>query len=386
MKDEGKGLTDYALLFTAGTWAGLHAGAGQEITYALAAISFLAAVATGMIPAASGRKTGSWPGPGAVPHILRLSFFLTGLYSATVCRLSGGFPSDAESHWFLQKAAENSVQALKETILSVPFRDMESNAMILALVTGDKSRLSDGICESFRISGASHILALSGMHLGVVYIVLTRVFSILGNTPKAGWLRSAMIVSVSGYYTMMTGAGASIMRAFLFITLNETAKCTGRARPPMNIFSASLMTQAMLTPQELESVGFQLSYLAMAGIYLLYPRMKEWYKGPGTDGKASVPVRWTVRARPVKRLWDAAALSVSCQAFTAPAVWYYFGTFPPYFLITNLIAVPLSTAAINLSIPVIILSHLGICPEILVRADDLVICAMCRSLEIISGL
>ena len=107
---------------------------------------------------------------------------------------------------------------------------------------------------------------------------------------------------------------------------------------------------------------------------------------PGTDGKASVPVRWTVRARPVKRLWDAAALSVSCQAFTAPAVWYYFGTFPPYFLITNLIAVPLSTAAINLSIPVIILSHLGICPEILVRADDLVICAMCRSLEIISGL
>ena len=56
MKDEGKGLTDYALLFTAGTWAGLHAGAGQEITYALAAISFLAAVATGMIPAASGRK------------------------------------------------------------------------------------------------------------------------------------------------------------------------------------------------------------------------------------------------------------------------------------------------------------------------------------------
>ena len=146
------------------------------------------------------------------------------------------------------------------------------------------------------------------------------------------------------------------------------------------------MTQAMLTPQELESVGFQLSYLAMAGIYLLYPRMKEWYKGPGTDGKASVPVRWTVRARPVKRLWDAAALSVSCQVFTAPAVWYYFGTFPPYFLITNLIAVPLSTAAINLSIPVIILSHLGICPEILVRADDLVICAMCRSLEIISGL
>lgn len=95
---------------------------------------------------------------------------------------------------------------------------------------------------------------------------------------------------------------------------------------------------------------------------------------------------WIARARPMKRIWDMAAMSISCQIFTAPAAWYYFGTFPPYFLITNLIAVPLSTAAINLSIPLLILQPLGLCPGILVEADNAVIQAMCRSLEIISGL
>ena len=195
-----------------------------------------------------------------------------------------------------------------------------------------------------------------------------------------------MTIAVAGFYTMMTGAGASIVRAFLFITLNETARCTGRKRLPMNVFSAALIIQAALSPEVLGSVSFQLSYLAMAGIYILYPKMQKWYKEPQAKKTGNPLWRQINNARPMKRLWDMAAMSISCQIFTAPAAWYYFGTFPPYFLITNLIAVPLSTAAINLSIPVIILWPLGLCPDILIEADNAVIRAMCKSLEIISGL
>lgn len=388
MKGEGKELTDFALLFTAGAAAGLFRAPEYGQAHAAAVISFFASVSLALYPALILKKTnhGEIRNDILVPYMLRAAFFCTGLYCACISALSEGFTGDAGGQWFLQTAADRSASRLKAIIGSIPFRDRESNALILALITGDKTELPTQISTSFRISGASHILALSGMHLGVVYIILSRVFSVIGNSPAATRARSAMAIAVAGFYTMMTGAGASIVRAFLFITLNETARCTGRKRLPMNVFSAALIIQAALSPEVLGSVSFQLSYLAMAGIYILYPKMQKWYKEPQAKKTGNPLWRHINNARPMKRLWDMAAMSISCQIFTAPAAWYYFGTFPPYFLITNLIAVPLSTAAINLSIPVIILWPLGLCPDILIEADNAVIRAMCKSLEIISGL
>lgn len=71
----------------------------------------------------------------------------------------------------------------------------------------------------------------------------------------------------------------------------------------------------------------------------------------------------------MKRLWDAAALTIACQAFTAPAAWLHFGTFPEYFIITNLLAVPLSNFIMITSVGVIALSALGICPSFLIDLD-----------------
>ena len=367
MKGEGKELTDFALMFTAGAAAGLYICSGNRPAYPAACISFFASVALALYSAMTFKRTGNPDSRNtAMPcrPFLVAAFFFSGIYCASIASLNAGCGVPDGGEWFLRDAAQASLLHLKTAIESIPFRDRDSNALILALITGDRSGLPPQVSSSFRISGASHILALSGMHLGVVYIILTRMFAVLGNSPSAVRIRSAMTVAAAGFYTMMTGAGASILRAFLFITLNETARCTGRKRLPMNIFSAALMTQAALSPHVLESVSFQLSYLAMAGLYLLYPVMRGWYRETA----------------------PASAMSISCQIFTAPAAWYYFGTFPPYFLITNLIAVPLSTAAINLSIPLLILQPLGLCPGILVEADNAVIQAMCRSLEIISGL
>ncbi len=389
MKGEGKELTDFALMFTAGAAAGLYICSGNRPAYPAACISFFASVALALYSAMTFKRTGNPDSRNtAMPcrPFLVAAFFFSGIYCASIASLNAGCRAPDGGQWFLRDAAQASLLHLKTAIESIPFRDRDSNALILALITGDRSGLPPQVSSSFRISGASHILALSGMHLGVVYIILTRMFAVLGNSPSAVRIRSAMTVAAAGFYTMMTGAGASILRAFLFITLNETARCTGRKRLPMNIFSAALMTQAALSPHVLESVSFQLSYLAMAGLYLLYPVMRGWYRETAPARTGGTVSMWIARARPMKRIWDMAAMSISCQIFTAPAAWYYFGTFPPYFLITNLIAVPLSTAAINLSIPLLILQPLGLCPGILVEADNAVIQAMCRSLEIISGL
>ncbi len=249
-------------------------------------------------------------------------------------------------------------ESFKEMIDSIPYPEKDCNGLIKAFITGDKTDVPPEISRAFRDSGASHILALSGMHLGVLYGVLLKITAVSGNSPAAKKWKSVTIMTVSAYYTIMTGAAASLVRALLFIMLNETAKILGRETRPMNVFLAALTVQLAFAPENISSAGFQLSYLAMAGIYILYPRMKAWF--PASPGGR----RW-----PMKRIWDAAALTISCQIFTAPAAWLHFGTFPEYFIITNLLAVPLSTFIMLTASGIIVLWSIGICPEWLILAN-----------------
>lgn len=271
--------------------------------------------------------------------------------------------------------AEGCAAAIKDSIDSIGFDNNECNALVKALMTGDRSSLTPQVKENFRKSGASHILALSGMHLGIIYLLMGRILGILGNSIVARRIRSGIVIGVAGFYTLMTGAGDSLVRAFLFILIAQICSMTGRKSVGMRTLCAALMLQLIFDPLAVSSVGFQLSYLAMSGIYILFPVMEKWYP-EGRKGKAA----------PLRKIWSLAALSISCQVFTAPLVWVYFRSFPVYFLITNLIAMPLTTIVMMLSIACTALTGLGICPGFLVRADEAVIETLMFSLEVIAGL
>ena len=164
----------------------------------------------------------------------------------------------------------------------------------------------------------------------------------------------------------------------------------GRQTRPMEVFFIALTLQLAIAPENIGSAGFQMSYLAMAGIYLLYPEMKRWFPGKDTDtGQDMTDKRSKGRrtpGNPMKRLWDAAALTISCQLFTAPAAWMHFGTFPEYFIITNLLCVPLSTFVMLTAAAVILLSYAGLCPDILIEANAASIRLMTDILTTISSL
>ena len=103
----------------------------------------------------------------------------------------------------------------------INFKDPDTNAIMKALIIGDRSDIPAHITESFRSSGASHILALSGLHLGMIHFIFSKILSLAGNSQKAQLLRSGLIIIICGLYTIATGAGASIVRAYLFIILGE---------------------------------------------------------------------------------------------------------------------------------------------------------------------
>lgn len=367
---EAKDTAGIALFFMAGTAVGEWLVSGPvppEHRHILASASIMllasAAIAAGLTKTAGPRRTVS---------VLSL-FALAGLLCRVSVSIHGGISVFQGS--LPAEALASMSGKFKDLIDSVPYRDSDSAAIIKALISGDRSDVAPHIRDAFRDSGASHILALSGMHLGIIYAILLKMFSVFGNTPAARKARSLSIIAISAWYTAVTGAASSLVRALLFITLSETARLAGRETRPMNIFFVALTIQLAVSPGNITSAGFQLSYLAMAGIYILYPKMKSWFPGPdsGTmrvqgpnQEQAPVP---SGRRGPMKRLWDAAALTIACQAFTAPAAWLHFGTFPEYFIITNLLAVPLSNFIMITSVGVIALSVLGICPSFLIDLD-----------------
>ena len=266
---------------------------------------------------------------------------------------------------------------IQSAIESIPFNSEQTGALIKALLTGDRASLSPHIRQIFRASGASHILALSGLHLGIIYGILVKSFSIFGNSQTMKALRAFIIICICGFYTMMTGAGDSLIRAFLFIILGEITKLTGRYHGLGQILLTSLIVQLTLFPKAVFSVGFQLSYAAMAGIAFIYP----WLKGFWPEDKEAY---WL--GKPIKWIWNSSALSISCQLTTGPLAYLYFGSIPMNFILTNLLALPLAGLVIPASLATLGFSLLGHCPSIIISYTEFLVSALVWSLEVIASM
>lgn len=372
-----------ALAFTFGAASGLLLSRiSMQAAYISSATSLLVALTLTVITSADRRQA----------EILLL-FLTTGVFCASTSTLTS-LGAVAGKPLFAGLAAD-----FRSMISSIPFPHEGTAPLVNALLTGDRSSLDSSVMNSFRDSGASHILALSGLHLGIIYGILLKVTSIFGKHPTVKAFRSLIIISLCGIYTLATGASPSLVRAFLFILVNETARLTHRSNNPLRVYCAALFIQTAINPQVISSTGFQLSYLAMAGIFLLYPALKKWYpqeeaagdmlieKGAGLTesdvlegvmidkGCCSARRCWTswmktiVSAAP-RKIWDAAALTISCQVFTGPLAWWKFGTFPKYFLLTNLLSLPLTSAVMLLSVSTSVLFAIGICPDFLISLTD----------------
>ncbi|MBP5488028.1 MAG: ComEC/Rec2 family competence protein [Bacteroidales bacterium] len=234
----------------------------------------------------------------------------------------------------------------------------------------------------FRRSGASHLLALSGLHLGIIALFLRCLLTALGNSRPARIVRATVLVGFCLAYTVGCGASPSLLRALLFIILQQIAALSpGRRSSPADRLCIAATVQLAFDPMAIGSVAFQLSYMAMLGIVFIAPRLEAWY--PSTRLSARIdPVRW---------IWKAASLALSCQLTTAPLVWLRFGSLPRYFLLTNLLAMPLCELLLPLGIVTLALTspfpHSELDPDsVLIRATDALSTLFLQVLRIIADL
>ncbi len=307
---------------------------------------------------------------------LQVLITLSALFCGAVCAYTNGCTSTLVLPAENASCISNLGERLKALIGSIPFENRQTNAIANALICGDRSGLDIQTKEIFRLSGASHILALSGMHLGIIYGILKLIFLPLGNGRREQVIRSVVIMGICCLYTVMTGAGASIVRALIFIILGESASLCRRSRNTAGILPTAMIIQLVIFPEDIRDVGFQLSYAAMAGIAYIFPHMDRLW--PVEDsGLISKGLRW---------VWTATCISIACQITTGPIAYFYFGTFPKYFILTNLITVPLATLIIPMILAATLLYGLGICPDFAIWALESLMNLLTSSLTIISSL
>ena len=217
--------------------------------------------------------------------------------------------------------------------------DNSQSAILTAFVTGSKESIGKSTKETFRSSGAAHLLALSGLHVGILFMILNRITALFSLTLAARRMRVLVVVGCTAAFLTITGFIPSLARAIIMAAICSIAKVWGYriARAETLVITAFLLI--CYNPQVVASIGFQLSFAAMAGIMLIMPTLSESlervmgrWRG---RGMASRIISWCA-----ERIAAPLLLTISCQITTLPLCLYYFQSFSNYYLITNLIAIP----------------------------------------------
>ena len=207
-------------------------------------------------------------------------------------------------------------------------------AILSAMTLGDKSMLSEDTRQTFSSSGASHVLAISGLHIGIIFQLL---MLLLGGGKKNRLLCIPLVLVAVWVYIFVIGLPASGIRSACMITVFCINLLSWRRTPAVNSLFVTGVIMLLADTSYLYDVGFQLSFTAVLAILLLYKPIFSW-----------LPKEWE-SLRPVKWIWSMTAVSLAAQIGTMPLVAYYFGTVSCFSLLSSFIAIPITTLIIYVS-------------------------------------
>jgi competence protein ComEC len=232
---------------------------------------------------------------------------------------------------FAYDCRERCIQILRKYLATD-----EAFSVAAALILGYRDAVDADLATAYTDTGAMHLLAVSGMHVGLLYSALIFLFQFqMSGSRTWSYLRTSILfISVWGF-TLLTGAGASMLRAAAMFSLFYIGRALHRSTDMYHIWAISAFLLLLWNPYQLFDVGFQLSYLAVLGIILYYSKIyKQLY----------------FKSKILKYVWQTIAIGLAAQLTTLPISLYYFGQFPTYFWLSGLLAIPISTIALYIGI------------------------------------
>lgn len=230
-------------------------------------------------------------------------------------------------------------------------------AVVAAMALGDKSALTHELRETYSMTGASHILALSGLHLSIIYALLSML--VVGRR----WQTISQVVIILSIwaFVFLVGMSASVVRSAVMLTVYALLALGHRKKMSVNTLAFTAIVMLLVSPQALFDVGFQMSFMAVFSILLFVPLFYRPFSA-----------EYLMTHRVVKWTWGMVAISVAAQIGVAPLIAYYFGHFSCYFLLTNFIVIPAATLILYLSLATLLIPSIGVLLASIVLVHKLV--------------
>ncbi|MGB1314704.1 MAG: ComEC/Rec2 family competence protein [Chitinophagales bacterium] len=217
------------------------------------------------------------------------------------------------------------VKQYLQKIINENIFDQNERAVASALLLGNRTYLTEDILRAFSSSGATHILAVSGLHVGLFYGIISFLFSFLKKTRRFKFLHPVIIILFIWFYVILTGGSASVVRAATMFSFVAIGLSLSRYINIYNIIALSALLIIVFNPFIITEVGFQLSYFAVIGIIYLQQKIYRLLYIKNYLGD---------------KIWAITSVSLAAQISTFPLIVLYFHQFPNFFWLSNIIVIP----------------------------------------------
>lgn len=250
---------------------------------------------------------------------------------------------DSPKAFSLQAVAIKLRTRLLDILNSLEF-DSESRALAAALLIGYDEYLDDNLRARFSGSGAMHILCVSGLHVGIIFMLSNFILGFLGKIRFGNELKTILILAIIWFYALITGLSPSVMRAATMFSFMIVGKLFNRKGNTYNSLAASALLLLLIDPNLIYNIGFQLSYGAVFSILYIQPKLFKllYFKNIL-----------------LSKIWALLGVSIAAQMGTFPLAIYYFHQFPNYFLLTNLWVIPLAFVVVTGGVIVLLIGLAG---------------------------
>lgn len=255
-----------------------------------------------------------------------------------------------ENNWSILKGTSKNrvkqfVFSAREYVLSVLQKNINTGKDELgiaeALLIGYTNDLDKDLVQAYSNTGVVHIIAISGMHLALIYVLLIWFFAKIPLINRSKLVQLVLILTCLWLFSILTGASASVLRAAVMFSFIAIGKYFLKQASIYNSLAASAFVLLCYDPYFLWAVGFQLSYLAVLGIVIF---------------QKSIYNCFYIKNKWIDKVWQLTSVSTAAQLLTFPVCIYYFHQFPNLFLISNIIAVPLSAIILYVAIALLAFS------------------------------
>ncbi|MFN3784953.1 MAG: ComEC/Rec2 family competence protein [Spirosomataceae bacterium] len=267
-----------------------------------------------------------------------------GIYYQQFLQIGQVLPISLDSPFNLKLFFKNYALRIGQ-IIQDNLEEEASSAIVQAMITGVRDDIDRELAQVYTNTGAVHVLSVSGMHVGVIYILCTYILSILFSFFSYKWrkVKIVIILVILVFYACFTGLSPSVVRATTMFIIVQCASFFRRSSSS----SASLFLTALLllviSPDWLQDLGFQLSFLAVYGIIRINPLWTNL---------------WNPQNPIIKAVWSITAVGFSAQLITFPISIFYFHQFPTYFFLANPIVSVLATVLILLALALLFFASL----------------------------